>query len=42
MIITIYVCMPFVIKLVDILDEIDRICILEEKKSYREKRKDEN
>jgi hypothetical protein len=34
-----------VVKLVDILDEIDRICILgedKEKKSYREKRKDEN
>ena len=36
-------CIPFVIKLVDILDEIDRRCMLrenEEKKSYRDRKKE--
>jgi hypothetical protein len=41
------VCIPFMIKLVDILDEIDPICMYtlrenEEKKSYCERKRNEN
>ena len=30
-----YVCIPFVIKLVDIRDEIDRRCVEQEKRNHR-------